>query len=80
MTSSDPDPRPQPTAETEPATQRPGTDPPLVLELVIVGTDPISGTVGRAGDGDRHAFHGWIDLMSLMGSLFAAPDGPATSR
>ncbi len=41
----------------------------VVLELVIAGTEPLSGTVGLAGSGPRRAFHGWIDLMSIIGAL-----------
>ena len=41
----------------------------VVLELVIAGTEPISGTVRRAGSEDTEDFHGWIDLMSIIGSL-----------
>ncbi len=44
---------------------------PVVLELIIVGTEPISGTVRRAGSEHTKAFHGWIDLMSIVGSLGA---------
>ncbi len=44
---------------------------PLVLELVIAGTDPMRGTVGRRGHGSPIAFQGWIDLMSAINSLGA---------
>ncbi len=44
---------------------------PLVLELVITGTDPMRGTVGRPGEGAPVSFHGWIDLMSAISSLGA---------
>jgi len=43
----------------------------LVLELVIVEPEPISGLVGPAGAPDRAAFHGWIDLMSAIQTLYA---------
>jgi hypothetical protein len=42
---------------------------PLVLELVIAGTDPLSGTVRPAGESAPIAFHGWIDLMGALSSL-----------
>src|SRR5271166_5786974 len=48
---------------------------PLVLELVITGTEPLSGTVGPAGSQWRLAFHGWIDLMIAIGTLHAGPAG-----
>jgi hypothetical protein len=44
---------------------------PLVLELVIAGTEPLSGTVRAAGGEVPIAFHGWIDLMSALSSLGA---------
>jgi hypothetical protein len=42
---------------------------PLVLELVIAGTDPMRGTVGTPGEGPPISFRGWIDLMSAISSL-----------
>jgi hypothetical protein len=48
---------------------------PLVLELVIAGTDPLSGTVRPAGGEAAIAFHGWIDLMGAISSLGAGPAG-----
>jgi hypothetical protein len=48
---------------------------PVVLELIIAGTEPISGTVRRAGSEDTQAFHGWIDLMTIIGSLGAGEAG-----
>jgi hypothetical protein len=48
---------------------------PVVLELIIIGTEPISGTVRRAGSEDTEVFHGWIDLMSIIGSLGAGQAG-----
>jgi len=50
---------------------------PLVLELVIGGTDPPSGTVRRTGGEPVIAFHGWIDLMGAISSLGAGPAGAA---
>jgi len=43
----------------------------LVLELVIAGTEPLSGTVRQADSEDLIAFHGWIDLMGALSSLGA---------
>jgi hypothetical protein len=48
-----------------------GSSPRLTLELVIDGSDPLCGTVGPAGGQHQHAFVGWIDLMSVIGSLCA---------
>jgi hypothetical protein len=50
----------------------------LVLELVIFEPEPISGLVGPAGAPDGVAFHGWIDLMSAIQTLYAdsAQDHP----
>jgi hypothetical protein len=48
---------------------------PLVLELVIAGTEPLSGTVGPAGGEARLDFHGWIDLMVAISTLDAAHAG-----
>jgi hypothetical protein len=42
----------------------------LVLELVIFEPEPVSGLVGPAGAPDRVAFHGWIDLMSAIQTLY----------
>jgi hypothetical protein len=44
---------------------------PLVLELVITGTEPVSGTVGPVDGAGPIAFHGWIDLMGALSSLGA---------
>ena len=44
---------------------------PLVLELVIAGTEPLSGTVRPADGTCPIAFHGWIDLMGALSSLGA---------
>jgi hypothetical protein len=52
---------------------------PLVLELVIAGTDPMHGTVGQQGEGAAIAFRGWIDLMSAINSLRTQPPRPAES-
>ena len=49
----------------------PGRGPPLVLELVISESDPLTGLVGPAGSTDRLCFRGWIDLMSAVATLFA---------
>jgi hypothetical protein len=48
--------------------QRPGAARPLVLELIIAGTEPLTGTVRPVG-GPPVAFHGWIDLMAAISSL-----------
>jgi hypothetical protein len=68
-----------------PAGYGPGISPPsgsqvqggaasrLVLELVIAGTEPVSGTIGPAGSESPIAFHGWIDLMGAISSLGARP-------
>jgi hypothetical protein len=45
---------------------------PLVLELVIASTEPLSGTVGSADSAHRLAFQGWIDLMSAISTLGAS--------
>jgi hypothetical protein len=51
---------------------------PVVLELVIAGTEPLSGTIGLAGSPQRRPFRGWIDLMSVIATLRAGdPDDPA---
>jgi len=42
---------------------------PLVLELVIDGTEPMSGTVRPVDGTCPIAFHGWIDLMGALSSL-----------
>jgi hypothetical protein len=39
-----------------------------VLELIIAGTEPLTGTVRPAGQAPV-AFHGWIDLMAAISSL-----------
>ncbi len=48
-----------------------GTGPArrFVLELVICGSEPLSGQVGPAGIPDRIPFRGWIDLMSAIRML-----------
>jgi hypothetical protein len=51
--------------------QQPGTARPLVLELIIAGTEPLTGTIRTAGRGAPVAFHGWIDLMAAVSSLGA---------
>jgi hypothetical protein len=51
---------------------------PIVLELVITGTEPLSGTIGLAGSSRRSQFRGWIDLMSVITALRSGgPDDPA---
>jgi hypothetical protein len=51
---------------------------PVVLELVIAGTEPLSGTVGPTGSSQRTPFRGWIDLMSVIAGLRVRdPDDPA---
>lgn len=55
----------------KPAGQAAGATCPLVLELVISATNPLSGTVRRSG-GDRPVgFRGWIDLMGAISALSA---------
>jgi hypothetical protein len=44
---------------------------PLVLELSLAEGNPVSGTVGVAGGQPAMPFHGWIDLMSAINSLWA---------
>ena len=46
-----------------------GPERPLVLELTISGSRPLSGRIGPAGTPDRIAFRGWIDLMSAIHAL-----------
>ena len=48
----------------------------LVLELVISGSQPLSGQVGPASAPHRIPFHGWIDLMSAIHTLCASADNP----
>jgi len=43
----------------------------LVLELSLTGGDPITGSIGAAGEGPPVRFHGWIGLMSAINSLRA---------
>jgi hypothetical protein len=54
--------------------------PPLILELVIAETEPLSGTVGPAGREARLDLHGWIDLTSAITTFGAGhaenPPGP----
>ena len=45
----------------------------LVLELIIAGTEPLSGTIRPAGSESPVPFHGWIDLMGAISSLGAGP-------
>jgi hypothetical protein len=49
---------------------------PLALELIVVTTEPLSGTVAVAGSDRRQEFHGWIDLMGAV-SVLCADEGPA---
>jgi hypothetical protein len=55
----------------------------LVLELTLTPGDLIGGFIGRAGEGRRLAFRGWVDLMSAINSLRAdtgePPGRPAKS-
>jgi hypothetical protein len=48
-----------------------GENCPLVLELVISATNPLSGTVGRLGGDTPVVFRGWIDLMGAISGLSA---------
>jgi hypothetical protein len=41
----------------------------LVLELSLDSAEPIGGFVGRAGEQERVAFRGWVDLMSAINSV-----------
>ena len=43
----------------------------LVLELTLADEEPLSGTIGLPGGPAPLAFHGWIDLMSAIGTLRA---------
>jgi hypothetical protein len=49
--------------------EQPGPPCPLVLELIIAGTEPLTGTLRPAGRAVPVAFHGWIDLMAAISSL-----------
>ena len=49
-----------------------GSGLPLILALDLVGSDPVSGTVGIAGGPPAIPFRGWIDLMSAINTLRAA--------
>jgi hypothetical protein len=53
-----------------------GPERQLVLELVICGSQPLSGQVGPAGAPHRIPFHGWIDLMSAIHTLCASAGNP----
>ncbi len=63
------DPRPSACGRSEFGSEASHQADAVVLELIIVGTEPISGTVRRAGSEHTDVFHGWIDLMSIIGSL-----------
>jgi hypothetical protein len=49
--------------------QQPGQTRPLVLELIIAATEPLTGTVRPADGVAPVPFHGWIDLMAAISSL-----------
>jgi len=55
---------------------RTGPERQFVLELVVCGSQPLSGQVGPAGAPHRIPFHGWIDLMSAIHTLCASADNP----
>jgi hypothetical protein len=49
----------------------------LVFELVISGSQPLSGQIGPPGAPHRIPFHGWIDLMSAIHTLcHSSADNP----
>jgi hypothetical protein len=52
---------------TPPAPARPAS--PLVLELLITRYQPLTGQASLAGAAARIPFHGWIDLMGVIGTL-----------
>jgi hypothetical protein len=58
---------------------RTGPERQLVLELVICGSQPLSGQVGPAGAPHCIPFHGWIDLMSAIHTLCASADSSPAS-
>jgi hypothetical protein len=41
----------------------------LVLELVILPGEPLSGSIGVRGQSNQHPFQGWIDFMSALNNL-----------
>jgi hypothetical protein len=45
------------------------TDEALALELIIEPGEPMSGSVGLAGQSASRPFQGWIDLMSALNGL-----------
>lgn len=51
----------------------------LVLELTLTPGDLIGGFIGRAGERQRLAFRGWVDLMSAINSLRADTREPPVS-
>jgi hypothetical protein len=60
----------QPGGHPDPAGELAGVAAPgLVLELVLVAGEPLSGTVGPIGGSARVPFQGWIALMSAIGQL-----------
>ena len=44
---------------------------PLIVELHIAGLQPLSGHASLPGAAAPISFHGWIDLMSAIGTLCA---------
>jgi hypothetical protein len=44
----------------------------LVLDLSVAAGEPVSGTIGVAGEPSATPFHGWIDLMSAINDLLDA--------
>ena len=44
---------------------------PLIVELRIAGLQPLSGHASLPGAAAPIPFHGWIDLMSAIGTLYA---------
>jgi hypothetical protein len=60
-----------PASRTGQAAGQLGASCPLVLELVISATNPLSGTVGRSGGNAPVVFRGWIDLMGAISALSA---------
>ena len=72
----------RPERRDQPASTGPGpVTCRLVLELTLADEEPLSGTIGPPGGPAPLTFHGWIDLMSAIGSLRAdgARSRPASS-
>jgi hypothetical protein len=52
----------------------------LMLELVILPGEPVTGSVGLRGQPAPRPFHGWIDFMGALNSLRQSdPEGRSAS-